>query len=511
MQYVRAIVSVSWLLVAPSSPLAAQDTSAVGVTAGSILVDFQDVDLRAVITALAEAGNLNVSYGDIPARRVTLRLRQPISKADVLPLLRSLSQANGLQVIQEEKFIRLQADETRAAGAAGTPGQREVAPTAEARLFVYRLKHVRAAKLAATLQSIFASATPAPSPSTISTRSLSQQLTSNQVAPTSFDTITPGPVVIAPKSAANLPGVLRDKVQIVPDETTNALVIHAQPTDYETVRQAVEALDLRPLQVVIELLIAEVRYTSEVNLGVSAQSTREPTISASTGPAISTASTADLILRLSRSATFDINVAIHALQARGDVRILSRPVLLAQNNQEAKILVGSQRPFVQVFRSLPTDAAVRDQVVQYRDVGTSLTILPTINADGYVNLQVAQEVSTATTEVQFGAPVISTRETSTHLFVRDGQTAVLGGLIDREQDRTRSGIPGLSSLPLIGYLFGSTTESRASNELFLFLTPHIVETDEDLDRLRQSVEQRSPALHEQIPKNSPLSPKPPRR
>ena len=133
----------------------------------------------------------------------------------------------------------------------------------------------------------------------------------------------------------------------------------------------------------------------------------------------------------------DVSVALRALSARGDVRILSRPVLLAQNNQEAHILVGSQRPFVQVFRSLPTDAGVRDQIVQYRDVGTSLTIMPTVNPDGYVNLQLSQEVSSATAETQFGAPVISTREARTYLFVRDGQTTVIGGLIGVEEDQSR--------------------------------------------------------------------------
>jgi general secretion pathway protein D len=501
---------VAATLLFGAAPAGAQDTSAVRATRAGILVDFQDVDLRAVITALAEAGTLNVSYGDIPARRVTLRLHEPISKADVLPLLKSLAQSNGLQVIQEERLIRLQADETRTPNAAAQAAQKET-HNAETRLFVYRLKHVRAAKLATTLQSIFGGATSSSSAPTISSRTLSQQLTNNQVPPLSPDSAKPSPVVIAPGAAANLPGVLHDKVQIVPDETTNALVIHAQPVDYETVRQAIEALDLRPMQVLIEVLIAEVRHTSELDLGASATSTREPAGSVSTGPVISNSSTADLILRLSRNTAFDINVAVHALQSRGDVRILSRPVLLAQNNQEAKILVGSQRPFVQVFRSLPTDAAVRDQVVQYKDVGTSLTILPTINADGYVNLQVAQEVSTATTEVQFGAPVISTREASTHLFVRNGQTAVLGGLVDREQDRSRSGLPVLSSLPGIGYLFGSTTDSRTTSELFLFLTPHIVETDEDADRLRRDVEERSPSLRDQLPKNPPLPPKPPKQ
>jgi len=504
-----ALVLVLTPLVTGRSTLCAQDTSGAVRPPATILVDFQDVDLRSVITALAEAGNLNVSYGEIPSRRVTLRLREPIAKADVLPLLKSFVQSNGLHVVQEEKFIRLEADVGRTGGSVASSGQNDTAQANEARIYVHRLKHVRAAKLAATLQAIFGSAPTSQTAPALGARSLSQQLTANQMPRATSDSVKPTKLSVTPATPAGLPGVLHDKVQIVSDETTNALVIHAQPGDYEIVRRAIDALDLRPLQVLIEVLIAEVRHTSELDLGVSATSTLEPPNAASIGPLISSTSTADLIIRLSKSATFDINVAVRALQTRGEVRILSRPVLLAQNNQEAKILVGSQRPFVQVFRSLPTDAGVRDQVVQYKDVGTSLTILPTINADGYVNLQVAQEVSTATTEVQFGAPIISTREASTHLFVRDGQTAVLGGLVDREQDRTRSGIPWLSALPIAGHLFGYTTESRSSTELFLFVTPHIVDADDELDRLRRQMEGRSPQLRDQLPRNPPLPPKTP--
>ena len=174
----------------PTGLLSAQDTSAARVPHAGILVDFQDVDLRAVITALAEAGNLNVSYGDIPSRRVTLRLRQAISREDVLPLLRSFAQSNGLQVVQEERFIRLEADATRSGSAVAGAGKKDTNQT-EARLYVHRLKHVRAAKLAATLQSIFSSATSPPTAPTTSTRSLSQQLTANQVPPTSPDTAKP--------------------------------------------------------------------------------------------------------------------------------------------------------------------------------------------------------------------------------------------------------------------------------------------------------------------------------
>jgi general secretion pathway protein D len=147
-------------------------------------------------------------------------------------------------------------------------------------------------------------------------------------------------------------------------------------------------------------------------------------------------------------------------------------------------------------------------VVQYRDVGTSLSLIPTINPDGYVNLQVKQEVSSATNEIAFGAPVISTREASTHLFVRDAQTVVIGGLADRQVEQTRSGIPILSSIPGIGVLFGATRNNDAQSELYLFLTPHIVSTDEDADRLRRSLEGRLDAVGGKPQDNPPVAPTP---
>ena len=177
----------------------------------------------------------------------------------------------------------------------------------------------------------------------------------------------------------------------------------------------------------------------------------------------------------------NIDATVSAAASRGDVEIISRPVLLASNNQEARFLVGSQRPFVQVSRSLPTDTPTRDQVIQYRDVGTKLTVRPTINQDGYVSLLIQQEINQATSEVQFDAPVISTREAVTRVLVKNGQTIVIGGLRDQQKDRTRGGVPILSGLPLIGGLFGHSERKLTRTELYLFLTPRILKTDADAD------------------------------
>jgi general secretion pathway protein D len=239
--------------------------------------------------------------------------------------------------------------------------------------------------------------------------------------------------------------------------------------------------------VLIEVVIAEVRRDRDIEVGISARGSDHET---RTSGEVIGISPGNLVLEVLQVADLNLDVAISVLSASGRVKILSRPAVLAQNNREARILVGSERPFIQVFRSLPTDAAIRDQIVQYRDVGTSLTLIPTINPDGYVNLELVQEVSTATAETQFGAPVISTREVATNLFIRNGQTAVIGGLVDNQLVTTRTGVPLLKDIPVLGWLFGSTTRRSTQSELFLFLTPHVLETDEDMDSLRRRIEER---------------------
>src|SRR5439155_692721 len=174
-----------------------------------------------------------------------------------------------------------------------------------------------------------------------------------------------------------------------------------------------------------------------------------------------------------------------------DARVVSRPVVLTANDEQAEVVVGSQRPFVQVSRALPTSDAVRDQVVQYKDVGTKLSVRPTISVDGTVQLHVTQEVSNATAETQFNAPVISTRSIKTDLLVQDNQTIVLGGLTDRQHDVESQGIPILSRIPLLGGFFGRQSRSTTDTELFIFLTPRVIRTDEDAARLTDPLHRRA--------------------
>jgi general secretion pathway protein D len=154
---------------------------------------------------------------------------------------------------------------------------------------------------------------------------------------------------------------------------------------------------------------------------------------------------------------------------------------------------------------------VRDQVVQYRDVGTQLTIRPTINPDGYVTMAVLQQVSNATAETQFGAPIISTREAKTQLMMKNNQTVVIGGLIDHQRETTSSGIPILKDIPVLGALFRSSAQTRTNvTEMFIFITPHVLKTDQDLDHVTTDLQTGTEYFQEET-KNAPIphvAPKP---
>jgi len=457
--------------------LRGQDTSAVRSRNDSITVRFVEADIRGVIQALGRYLPKPVLVGTIQPVRVTLATPAPVPRAGVRDLLKGLVESQNLTFTEDSAFFRVSAVPSRPAppgGAGGGVGLGE-----NVQLFVTRLKHARAADVAATVNLLFGAGGEFAGRAALSTPTLSDELRRNVVAPAG----AAPPAAGAPAPPGAKTAALTGPVTIVPDERTNSLLIRASQADFEVLRQAVEQLDIRPLQVLIEVLIVEARRDRSFSLGTDlfvppqavdkGNGTADATL---TGGGLG-----DLVIHLMKLGHADIDATLRAAASRGDVKIVSRPVLLASNNTEARLLVGSQRPFIQVSRSLPTETPTRDQVVQYRDVGTRLTVRPTINQDGYVSLLVQQEVNAATSEVAFDAPVISTREAVTQLLVRDGQTIVLGGLKDQQREVNQSGVPILSHIPLIGGLFGSASRRRTETELYLFLTPRILKTDADAD------------------------------
>jgi general secretion pathway protein D len=484
------------LLLALPRAAAAQGGSGVERTAQGVQIDFQGTDMRLAVAALAEAAGLNVVFGELPSRPVTLRTGAPVPPSMLRSYLESLLRANGLNLVEEGGGL-LRVVPAEGAGQAQQQLQGGVQRGGgDARIWVHRLRHAPAEDIARSVGALFGIGDRAGA-GTGELRSLSEELRAGRFG---------SPEEGARPDARSVSAQLQGGVQIVPDPRTNALLIRATPADYETIRAAINELDTRPLQVLIEVLIAEVRRDRQFGLGVDVRVPEqlEPRTGATIGGELSGGSAGDVVLRVMRLGAVRAEVVLRALAASGEVTILSRPVILAQNNEQARILVGDERPFIQISRALPTDGAVRDQVVQYRDVGTQLTIRPTINPDGYVTLSVLQEVNTATAETQFGAPIISTREAETRLLVKDGNTVVIGGLIDQQRTSANTGIPFLRDIPILGNLFRSTQRRNTTTELFLFLIPHVLRTDEDVEAATARVRERAPRLDRALPDSIPL-------
>ncbi len=479
------LVEVATVLSLLTVPLHGQDTSAVRALNDSVTVRFVDADIRGVIQALGRYLPKPVLVGAIQPVRVSLETPAPVPRGRVRELVKGLVESQNLEFTEDSSFFRISTALSRPLPSGGGTGGVGLPPgaaggqaAAAVQLFVIRLKHARAADVAATVNLLFGAGGEFSGRAGLSNPTLSDELRRNVVPPQSAQ-----PAAVPSGGPPVRPSALGGAVTIVPDELTNSLLIRASQSDYEVLGGAVQQLDIRPLQVLIEVMIVEARHDRRFSFGADLFL---PPQSVDKGNGSVDASNlggglGDVVIHLMNLGHAEIDATLRAAASKGEVQIVSRPVLLASNNTEARLLVGSQRPFVQVSRSLPTDTPTRDQVVQYRDVGTRLTIRPTINQDGYVSLIVQQEVNAATSEVQFDAPVISTREAVTQVLVKDGQTIVLGGLRDRQRNANQTGIPILSRLPIVGGLFGSADRSSSETELYLFLTPRILKTDADAD------------------------------
>jgi len=488
-----ACVVVSWRGVQ------AQNDSNVVARNDSVSARLVNVDLRLAIQALARYLDRPVVFGNIGEVRVTLETPQPVPRSQLSGLLSGLLRTYGLKLSEQSGFYAVDP-----IAQAAPQGQTQTT-AGPVQLFVIHIRHARAADVAATVNALYGrggalgEAGGGPRPT------LAEGLRENLVPPAG----TPEqPQQQQPLTAQT--AVLSGDVTIIPDSRTNSLLIRASRADFDLIRAAVDELDVRPLQVLIQVIIAEVRRDRSLSYGLEAILPPQPVGSGKTRVSGSTVGlgASDLVLQAMHLGGADMTATLTAAASRGDVQILSRPVLLAANNESAEILVGSQRPFIQVQRALPTDAGARDQVVQFKDVGTRLSVRPTISEDGYVTLRVSQEVNAATSEVAFDSPVISTRTIQTQLLVRDGQTAVLGGLADRQRDQTRSGVPILSSLPLIGGLFGRSVTRTTDTELFVFLSPRVIRTDQDLEKTTDEIGDRTKPLRRELtkpPRSSPPS------
>jgi general secretion pathway protein D len=322
-----------------------------------------------------------------------------------------------------------------------------------------------------------------------------------QVSPAPFPLPVPGqprPGTPTP-GAPGVPGAPgakpEEQLRIVADPGTNSLIIYGTAQEFQNIRNILRDLDAVPRQVLMDVLIAEVTLSNDEFFGIDyeiGQGNR--TIFNQTFGSRGSVLTGVLggLAGLAEGETIrsfpggisgiigssqTVRALVNALQKDSRARILSSPSVLATDNKPARIQVGSEEPVATGSITTQVGTAASSTTIQYRNTGRIVTIIPQVNSQGLVNLQILAEVSQRGLPVVIGQdqfPSFDTRQAETTAIVQNGDTLVIGGIITEDKNRSRSGIPYLMDLPVFGRFFGSTDDSVRRTELIMLITPNVI-------------------------------------
>jgi general secretion pathway protein D len=424
--------------------------------------------------------------------------------------------------------------------AAKLAAQLDVDTQANKRVFVYYVENVKAKELAATLTEIFGKPgeTGPSRPERQDQGGIQGSAGQPPPAPSS-------PVVSVVATGTDLePSVVEGQVKVVADEPNNALIVTTFPRNWPLIEDTIRKLDRTPKQVLIEVLVAEVGLNDENRLGlewtlrtqrdVSINGTpynvgsvsrvdvgplsplpgsqTAPTLGGAAAAAAATApATAGLSFLLFETDRFLGMLNLYANY--GQLTVLSSPTIMTSENKKAVINVSNSVPIVTqqqvsastgVGQTVPQQqqqvpSQVLTQSVEYRDAGIILTVTPRISDKRVVALDVKQTVNdVGDPRPPSLSPDIIKREAETSVVLRDNQTLVLGGLIRSRRTSTKQGIPWLSKIPVIGFLFGATVDRIERTELLLLITPRVIGDPSEGQEILQQVRGQRPGLERDL-------------
>ena len=319
--------------------------------------------------------------------------------------------------------------------------------------------------------------------------------------------------------------VVSDKVRISADKATNSLIIMADMEDYVVLESIIQKIDIPRSMVYIEALIMEVNITKDFRLGTeyilggeTAFEDRDAIYGGgfSAGPNAGTSGVLGALSGVGTGVplppgfslglfgeaitvgdlTFpSISALVQAYKEDTDVNILSTPQILTTDNQEAKIYVGSNIPFQTQTTNSDSGTALYNSF-EYRDVGKTLKITPHISKDRMVRLELSLEVSSVS-GTQTTTPTTLKRTVETTAIVEDKNTVVLGGLIDDQMDTTVYKVPCLGDIPLLKYLFSKTSNSNDKTNLYIFLTPRVIQNPDEATEVSKDKRDQIDQLREE--------------
>ena len=296
-----------------------------------------------------------------------------------------------------------------------------------------------------------------------------------------------------------LRGVLKN-VRITADTVNNAVLVYSNQEDYRVIERALHDVDRPRLEVAIDATVAEVTLTTDLQFGVqyflSNQSASLGLFGVAT-QAVTSAAIQQVVpgLNLLLGSQSSPKVILNALSSVTDVKVLSSPSIVALDNQPALLQVGDEVPISTGTATILSNSGtpIVNQI-ELLNTGVILKVLPHVNANGSIQLEIDQEVSGVVNAnnntQQTLTPTISQRRIHSTVAVMSGQTVLLGGLISDNTQNTRSGIPGLSDIKFLGALFGTTDNNRTRSEIIIFIRPQLIRNSVDARAVTQEFRER---------------------
>jgi cell division septation protein DedD len=308
-------------------------------------------------------------------------------------------------------------------------------------------------------------------------------------------TTPPAPVTPRPATPGQPGQQQPEQLRVVADPATNSLIIYGTVQEYQNVKNILKDLDAIPRQVLIEAMILQIELKDSEDFGVDYEILRKSrqTIFGKTfgsnaaitslGKLFPTAPFFGGVNGLSAIVGDDtVSAMIRAAATDSRIKLISSPSVLASDNRPARIQVGSEEPIATGSIQQAVGGVAQSTTIQYRNTGRILTIIPQVNSQGLVNLQIKAEVSARGDDVTVGQdkyPAFNTQDAETTAVVNDGETLVIGGLIGELKRKGRVGVPYLMDIPVIGRFFGTTSDESTRTELIMLITPRVIRNRTD--------------------------------
>ncbi|MDO5624437.1 MAG: type II secretion system secretin GspD [Pseudomonadota bacterium] len=302
---------------------------------------------------------------------------------------------------------------------------------------------------------------------------------------------------------------LGQSVRVMADRINNTLLVHATPAEYQRIESTLKRLDVQRAQVLIEASIVEVTLGDGLEYGLQwafrgglggGDSGRGVIGTSGAGGTLAATGAGNSGFSYTFHNAVGISAVLTALANKSMLKVISSPSLMVLDNHTAAIQVGNQEPVNVGSTSVNpgTTGVTTYNSIQYKDTGVMLGVTPSVSAGDLVTLDVDQTVTnlgpdsgSAQTK---GYPTFLQRQINSKVAVRSGETLVLGGLIRDSVSNTKSGVPILSAIPVVGALFGTHSNTANRTELLVILTPRVLRSDEDARAVSRELRQRMQGL-----------------